>query len=148
MRRMFIGLAVAGITSGVTPALARAQDGAALFTENCAPCHNIGEAGGAGPDLRGVSTRRDHAWLVRFVLDPHSVNKSSAMPTPEGLNREAIAAILAYVDQRSSGAPPETAAPPAPDPVFSPDDVAPPRACPATTRGSTRDSAAARSVRT
>src|SRR4051794_22190846 len=33
------------------------------FTNHCAACHTIGGGDRVGPDLRGVSERRDHAWL-------------------------------------------------------------------------------------
>ena len=68
-----------------------AQDGAALFAENCAPCHNIGDAGGAGPDLRDIAKRHDRAWLLAYVLDPPSKNKAATMP-PADLQRDAVSA--------------------------------------------------------
>ena len=89
----------------LAPQAGLAQDGGSLFTENCAPCHNIGEPGGAAPDLRGVSTRRDRAWLIAFVLDPASRDKAATMPPPDGISREQIVAILDYVDARSTSAP-------------------------------------------
>jgi protein SCO1/2 len=39
----------------------------------CAPCHTIGGGAHVGPDLRGVSDRRDHDWLTRFIMDPAKV---------------------------------------------------------------------------
>jgi protein SCO1/2 len=46
------------------------QPGQVLFKRMCAPCHAIGGGDHAGPDLRGVADRRDHAWLVDFIMDP------------------------------------------------------------------------------
>jgi mono/diheme cytochrome c family protein len=41
-----------------------------FFRQNCTSCHTIGGGRLAGPDLKDVTTRKDRAWLVRFVLDP------------------------------------------------------------------------------
>lgn len=121
MRRLLIAFS-AGLPLLVLAATVRAQDGATLYTDNCAPCHTIGEAGGVGPDLRGIATRRQRDWLLAFVLDPPSVNKDAAMPAPQGLDRESIAAILDYIDSRSA-APAPAAAPATPVVEFTADDV-------------------------
>jgi cytochrome oxidase Cu insertion factor (SCO1/SenC/PrrC family)/mono/diheme cytochrome c family protein len=44
--------------------------GQALFTRVCAPCHTVGVGDRVGPDLRGVTQRRDHAWLSNFIQHP------------------------------------------------------------------------------
>ena len=43
------------------------------FRNHCAACHTIGRGDHFGPDLAGVTTRRDHDWLKRFILDPEDV---------------------------------------------------------------------------
>jgi mono/diheme cytochrome c family protein len=137
MRRWLCALLGASLGTVLVPARAFAQDGAALFADNCAPCHNIGEAGGVGPDLRNIGSRKDRQWLVTFILDPEGVTKSGdayavalsrkydgvVMPPPQGLSRDAVAAILDYVDTRSTGAGPGPVAPPPAEPAFTPEDV-------------------------
>ena len=46
------------------------QPGRTLFKKICAPCHTIGVGDRVGPDLRGVTERRDHAWLANFIMHP------------------------------------------------------------------------------
>jgi len=46
------------------------QPGQALFKKICAPCHTVGVGDRVGPDLRGVTTRRDRAWLAAFIQNP------------------------------------------------------------------------------
>jgi len=46
------------------------RPGEALFTKLCAPCHTIGVGDRIGPDLRGVTQRRDYAWLSSFIQNP------------------------------------------------------------------------------
>jgi cytochrome oxidase Cu insertion factor (SCO1/SenC/PrrC family)/mono/diheme cytochrome c family protein len=46
------------------------QPGQALFKKICAPCHTIGVGDRVGPDLRGVTSRRDRAWLAAFIQNP------------------------------------------------------------------------------
>jgi cytochrome c2 len=47
-----------------------AQPGQALFKKMCAPCHTIGVGDRVGPDLRGVTARRERAWLSDFIQNP------------------------------------------------------------------------------
>ena len=46
------------------------QPGQALFKKMCAPCHTIGVGDRVGPDLRGVTVRRDQPWLEAFIQNP------------------------------------------------------------------------------
>ena len=44
--------------------------GQALFLKGCASCHTLGKGDLVGPDLKGVTARRDRAWLTRFMMAP------------------------------------------------------------------------------
>jgi len=44
--------------------------GQSMYKKVCAPCHTIGVGDRIGPDLRGITARRDHDWLVSFIMDP------------------------------------------------------------------------------
>jgi len=46
------------------------QPGQALFKRLCAPCHTIGVGDRVGPDLRGITQSRDHAWLSSYIRNP------------------------------------------------------------------------------
>jgi protein SCO1 len=52
---------------GQIPSLGRAEY---LFRSRCAACHTIGKGSTLGPDLSGVTARRDRGWLVRYVARP------------------------------------------------------------------------------
>ena len=41
-----------------------------LFQSRCSACHTIGQGDRIGPDLRGVTARREHAWLARYLAEP------------------------------------------------------------------------------
>ena len=41
-----------------------------MFSTHCGACHTIGGGDRIGPDLRSVTTTRDHAWLSRFIVEP------------------------------------------------------------------------------
>src|SRR5215813_9671795 len=47
------------------------EPGQVLFKKLCAPCHTIGVGDRAGPDLRGVTSHRERAWLTKFIMDPY-----------------------------------------------------------------------------
>ena len=106
-------------------ARAGAQDPAKFFDDNCAPCHAIGGPPGAAPDLKDVSKRRDHAWLVKFLLDPEAMARTDAtaaalvthyggavMPATDGLTPGLADALLRYIEAGTPALPaaPATAA--------------------------------------
>ena len=51
------------------------QPGQAMFKKICAPCHTIGVGDRVGPDLRGVTERRERAWLFSYLRDPAAMRK-------------------------------------------------------------------------
>jgi cytochrome c2 len=46
------------------------EPGQALFKKVCAPCHTIGVGDRVGPDLRGVTNRRQRPWLAAYIQNP------------------------------------------------------------------------------
>jgi cytochrome oxidase Cu insertion factor (SCO1/SenC/PrrC family) len=58
------------------------QPGQALFKKMCAPCHTIGVGDRVGPDLRGVTDRREKPWLEEFIQNP---SKMRAKQDPTAL---------------------------------------------------------------
>lgn len=44
--------------------------GSYLFRTRCASCHTVGRGDALGPDLAGVTERRDADWLKRFIKTP------------------------------------------------------------------------------
>lgn len=59
--------------------------GEAFFLKVCSACHTIGEGVRFGPDLAGVTLRRDHDWLVRYLQMPDIMLKQGD-PTAVALN--------------------------------------------------------------
>jgi protein SCO1/2 len=60
------------------PKVRNISKGESLFRNRCATCHTIGGGNVAtmrgkrnvGPDLMGVTQKRDRAWLTRFIAEP------------------------------------------------------------------------------
>jgi mono/diheme cytochrome c family protein len=71
-------LTTAGPVRGQEPASAEA--GRHLFQTVCVTCHTIGAGVKIGPDLKGVTERRDADWLRRFIRDPQQM-RTSGDPT-------------------------------------------------------------------
>ncbi len=44
-----------------------------LFESRCSACHSIGQGDKLGPDLAGVTARRERAWLIRYIRVPDQV---------------------------------------------------------------------------
>lgn len=88
-----------------------------FFSKHCAACHTIGDGDRIGPDLAGVTSRRDGAWLTRFISAPDAMRASgdataralSAKYTPAimpklGVDPADVAQILSYIDKQSAAA--------------------------------------------
>ncbi len=61
---------VAAQSYTVVPPIVHPDAGRLLFRKSCAACHTIGKGEALGPDLQGVTTRRDMDWLRRFIKAP------------------------------------------------------------------------------
>lgn len=106
-----------------------AGTGEPLFRRACAACHTIGQGDKVGPDLAGISERRERTWLLDFIQSPELMRRkkdplaldlmaqrpSIRMPNL-GLSRTDTEDLLSYIDQvtkreRSQSAQPEPAGP-------------------------------------
>lgn len=67
-------LGLAGVL-GLAATPARAQDGAAIFKQNCTACHKLG-ARMVGPDLTGVTERQSGEWLRKYIRGSQAMIKS------------------------------------------------------------------------
>ena len=50
-----------------------AENGQEIFLDNCAACHTIGKGKLVGPDLAGVTSRREAGWLIRQIKEPEKL---------------------------------------------------------------------------
>ena len=77
----------------------------------CAACHTIGKGKLIGPDLKGVTERREEAWLISFIRssqtminngDPIAVQlfeEYNKIPMPDNnFTDEQIKGILTYIE--------------------------------------------------
>jgi protein SCO1/2 len=46
---------------------AHATDAKKIFNQRCTACHTFGKGVKVGPDLKGVTARRQRPWLLKFV---------------------------------------------------------------------------------
>jgi protein SCO1/2 len=89
-----------------------------LFHARCTACHTIGGGPGVGPDLAGVTKKRDRAWLARFIIDPDAVFAAGDPIAKEMLAKyhnvrmpvlyvspQLVPDLLAYIDGQSSVSP-------------------------------------------
>jgi len=82
-----------------------------VFESRCASCHTIGGGDRIGPDLLGVTQRREQRWLMRYLREPERVlaerdpaavalfakYKQVRMPNL-GLGDDDIASLIGYFD--------------------------------------------------
>ncbi|HET9580639.1 MAG TPA: SCO family protein [Usitatibacter sp.] len=85
-----------------------------LFRRRCQDCHTVGAGDAIGPDLAGVSERRERAWLAKFIQDPNAMIeakdpiatalfiKHKKLPMPRlGLNDHDVAVLIEYIDRQT-----------------------------------------------
>ncbi|MCZ4263034.1 MULTISPECIES: SCO family protein [Limimaricola] len=88
----------------------KSRVGEGLFSKGCAACHSIGAGVRVGPDLEGVTLRRDHDWLMRYIRtpdrmlaegDPIAVKLDQEYPTVRmprfGLGEKDAADLISYL---------------------------------------------------
>jgi protein SCO1 len=91
------------------------EDGEYLFQSRCSGCHSLGKGDALGPDLLGVTQRRERAWLVRYIQIPDKVlasgdpiarqlyDKYGKVRMPNvSLGRSDVDAIVSYLEKRDT----------------------------------------------
>jgi protein SCO1 len=100
------------------PKISITDPGEYTFATHCAACHSIGQGDKIGPDLLGVTNRRDPAWLKRFIATPQELiaekdpiatalyakHKQVNMPDLR-LNETDVSALIHYLETRAAKQP-------------------------------------------
>jgi protein SCO1/2 len=90
------------------------DQGEYMFRTRCAACHTVGKGDSVGPDLAGLTTRREKAWVARYLHEPDKMlaekdpvatalfekYKNVRMPNL-ALSPEEIAALLGQIEKLS-----------------------------------------------
>jgi protein SCO1/2 len=107
---------VADDTSYVQAAHKIAIDpGEDLFRRRCQDCHTVGAGDAIGPDLEGVTDRRERAWLARYIRSPNEVlaakdpvatalyAKYRRVPMPTlGLTERDVEHLIGYLESQNA----------------------------------------------
>ncbi|MGD2071465.1 MAG: cytochrome D1 domain-containing protein [Gemmatimonadota bacterium] len=107
-------LSACGSEEGGGADTASVEAGRQVFTDNCVACHTIGKGGRIGPDLAGVTERRDRDWLLGWISNPQEMQEADtvaqriagqfqAAMVPLGLDSAEIGHVLDYIAAVSSG---------------------------------------------
>lgn len=99
------------------PLVQSAEQGKTIFTQKCAACHTIGDGKLVGPDLQGVTDRRETSWVREFIAQPDKVLASGDpvanqllteygnVPMPNlGLTPEEVDAVIAFLESGGDAA--------------------------------------------
>jgi len=126
---LLLGTLIAGLTylAEAAPPAQTADQGRALFEQKCVACHTIGGGKKVGPDLQGVTTRRDQAWLTSWISAPDQMlaqkdptatqllQENNNVPMPNmALAQADVAALIAYFTSVDKGTAAPAAQPAAP----------------------------------
>ncbi len=97
------------------PTTTPTEVGQAIFEQSCKSCHSIGGGRIVGPDLKGVTERREWDWLIRFIVSPDELIAQGdplakqlveeyGMPMPNlGLSQPEAEEVLVYIEAQSIG---------------------------------------------
>jgi len=110
-----IGLLLAWLLSS-SVLISQNDEGEKLFS-TCAACHTIGGGKIVGPDLKGISDKREEDWIIKFVQNSTELIASGdadakaifeefnsiTMP-PNALSDDQVRSIIAYIDSKSAEA--------------------------------------------
>ncbi len=115
MRYSLLFVVLLSTSIGSVAAAATAPDGAVVFETHCTGCHSIGGGDRVGPDLAGVSRRREADWLRQMIRDPSAmiakgdpvvtqlVDRYNRIVMPNlGLDEAKTEALLAYLSERDA----------------------------------------------
>jgi protein SCO1/2 len=93
------------------------KDGQYLFQSRCSACHTIGEGRRHGPDLLGVTARRDRNWVARYIQSPNSMQAQGDATAAElarqytdvrmpnlNLSQEDVIAVIKYIESAGGAA--------------------------------------------
>ncbi len=105
-----LGVLMAVIWLGPAGQSKAAETGQEIFQDNCSACHTIGKGKLVGPDLAGVTARREESWLIRQIKDPEGLiaendpialqllQEADDIPMASlELSDEQVAAVIAYL---------------------------------------------------
>jgi len=87
-----------------------ADDGAQMFRRNCGACHTVGKGKLVGPDLKGLETRHNEEWILKWIKSSQTLIQAgdkdavrlfadnSNIPMPDqALNDDQIKTILGFI---------------------------------------------------
>ena len=140
---VIVALFASLVTTVATRAAVADERGGLIFEKLCTECHTIGGGRLVGPDLEGVTSRREKDWLISFIISPkrmiaagdpialqlvREAGEGTKVMPDHPLSVEQIEWILAYIEVQ--GAPPVANqpvqdAPVANQPVQEPDKTIP-----------------------
>ncbi len=132
---VFLLFAVASLAMG-TAIYQPAEEGEQIFQAQCAACHSIGGGPLVGPDLLGVTERRENDWLIRWIREPDTMLAEGdpiasamlaefnnvAMPNL-GLTEADVAAIIAYLEVAPGAIQDQPDSGPTADPILAAGDA-------------------------
>jgi nitrite reductase (NO-forming)/hydroxylamine reductase len=113
-----LAAALCVVPAGAEDLSEKARAGKTIFETKCLACHTIGEGKRIGPDLKGVTQRRERDWLYRWLDDP--INMALTDPigkqllaefnnvpmTDPQLDRGQVGQVLAYIEESGGTATP------------------------------------------
>ncbi len=115
MKKIFFSvfvLVLAGLSGN-----AQSVEGKKIFTGNCQVCHSVGAGDVVGPDLAGVTERREAGWIKSFVTNSQKMVKegdatavevfkkynSIPMP-PHNFSDDELNSLISYLEEEGQDA--------------------------------------------
>ncbi len=114
---LVILIALLGAALTAPTAATATSPGQVIFEQKCKSCHSIGGGRIVGPDLKGITERRERDWLIRFIVSPDEliaqgdplanqlVEEYGILMPNLGLSQPEAEEVLTYIEAQSRGEP-------------------------------------------
>jgi len=111
-----IALMISGLVFS-KPVSAQNTKGKEIFEKYCAVCHKLTEEKLVGPGLKGVTERRDKAWMIKFIrgsqemvkagdktaVEVFNTNGKIPMPDHKFLSEDDVSQVISYIETYKPG---------------------------------------------
>ena len=115
-KKSIVGFLVTVVWLAGIPTVSAEGLGKTIFEQRCSACHTVGKGKLVGPDLKGITAKRERPWLVRWISEPDKMiaegdpiavgllKEFNNVPMPNmGLSPAEAESVISYLERSLQG---------------------------------------------